>query len=93
MTICEFCLHYRQDRKCQLGLNIPKGMSCGEFDASLKEFCSNPSEQVSADQIIKMATFFGVKRTELKKVRLMALREERSFNATRDPSEQNKSTP
>lgn len=87
MIICEFCLHYGQDRKCQLGLNIPKGMSCGEFDASLKEFCSNPNDLVSADQIIKMATFFGVKRTELKKVRLMALREERVFMASRDSSE------
>jgi hypothetical protein len=33
-----------------------------------------------------MATFFGVKRTELKKVRLMALREEKSLNASREPS-------
>ena len=86
MIICDFCLNYRQDRKCQLGLNIPKGMSCSEFDASLKEFCSNPNDVVSADQIIKMATFFGVKRTELKKVRLMALREEKSLNASREPS-------
>jgi hypothetical protein len=86
MIICDFCLHYRQDLKCQLGLNIPKGMTCGQFDASLKEFCSNPNDAVSADQIIKMATFFGVKRTELKKVRLMALREEKSF-ATRETPE------
>ena len=86
MIICDFCVHYRQDRRCQLGLNIPKGMSCAGFEASLKEFCSNPGDTVSADQIIKMATFFGVKRTELKKVRLMALREEKSLNASREPS-------
>lgn len=87
MIICEFCLHYGQDRKCQLGLNTPKAMSCGEFDASLKEFCSNPNDRVSADQIIKMATFFGVKRTELKKVRVMALKEEKAFNTSREPAE------
>lgn len=86
MIICDFCVHYREDRRCQLGLNTPKGMSCGAFEASLKEFCSNPNDIVSADQIIKMATFFGVKRTELKKVRLMALREEKSLNASRVPT-------
>ena len=76
MTICEFCLHYRKDSKCELGLNIPKGMSCREFDASLEGFCSNPNDFVNASQIIKMAAFFGIKRTELKKVTLMAVREE-----------------
>jgi hypothetical protein len=77
MIICEFCLHYRKEGKCELGLNIPKGMSCREFDASLEGFCSNPNDFVNASQIIKMAAFFGIKRTELKKVTLMAVREER----------------
>jgi hypothetical protein len=51
-------------------------MSCREFDASLEGFCSNPNDFVNASQIIKMAAFFGIKRTELKKVTLMAVREE-----------------
>lgn len=81
MIICEFCLHYRPDGKCGLGLNIPKALSCREFDASLEGFCSNPNDFVSASQIIKMATFFGIKRTELKKITLMAVKEEKLVTA------------
>ena len=77
MIICEFCLHYRKECKCELGLNIPKGMSCREFDASLAGFCSDPNDFVNASQIINMAAFFGIKRMELKKVTLIAVREER----------------
>ena len=76
MIICEFCLHYKQDARCELGLTIPKGMSCREFDASLAGFCSNPNDFVSPRQIIEMATFFGIKRTELRKVKLMVTKEE-----------------
>lgn len=55
-----------------LGLNIPKAMSCREFGPGLEKFCSNPSDFVSPSQIIQMATFFGFKKAELKKIRLMA---------------------
>jgi hypothetical protein len=55
-----------------LGLNIPKGMSCREFSPGIEKFCSNPSDFVSPSQIIQMATFFGFKKAELKKIRLMA---------------------
>jgi hypothetical protein len=72
MIVCEFCLHYRQDGKCLLGLNIPKGMSCREFGPGIEKFCSNPSDFVSPSQIIQMATFFGFKKAELKKIKLMA---------------------
>jgi hypothetical protein len=81
MIICDFCIHYRSDGKCQLGLNIPKGMSCRGFDASLAGFCANPNDFVNASQIIKMAAFFGIKRTELKKVTVMAVREEKMATA------------
>jgi len=77
MTICEFCLNYQQGQ-CGLGLDIPKSMSCREFSASLAGFCSNPNDFVSPKQIIEMATFFGIKRTELKKVKLMVAAEENS---------------
>ncbi len=70
MIICEFCLHYKHGQ-CGVGLDIPKGMTCREFSASLEGFCSNPSDFVSPRQIIEMAEFFGIKRTELKKVKLM----------------------
>jgi hypothetical protein len=72
MIVCEFCAHYRQDGKCLLGLNIPKGMSCREFGPGIEKFCSNPSDFVSPNQIIQMATFFGFKKAELKKIKLMA---------------------
>ena len=71
MIICEFCLH-RQDGKCTLGLNIPKGMSCREFGPGMERFCSDPKDFVSPNQIVQMATFFGFKKAELKKVKLMA---------------------
>ena len=72
MIVCEFCSHYRQDGKCMLGLNIPKAMSCREFGPSIEKFCSNPNDFVSPSQITQMATYFGFKKGELKKIRLMA---------------------
>lgn len=83
MLICEFCLHYRQDGKCELGLNTPKTMSCREFSPSLAGFCSNPNDFVSSRQITTMAAFFGLKGTELKKVKLMAAREEKLVSDSR----------
>ena len=76
MIICEFCAHVREGGKCALGLNIPKAMSCREFAPSLDKFCSNPSDFVSPRQIVQMATHFGMKRTELKKVEIMAAKED-----------------
>jgi hypothetical protein len=51
-------------------------MSCCEFCPVIERFCSNPKDFESSGQIIQMATFFGMKGSELKKVRTMALREE-----------------
>jgi hypothetical protein len=78
MIICEFCSQYGPDGKCLLGLNIAKGMSCREFGPGIERFCSNPNDYVNPRQIVQMATYFGMKGTELKKVRLMATREESS---------------
>lgn len=75
MTICEFCLQFRKNGECAFGLNLPKGMGCREFDPGIEKFCSEPKDFVSPAQIIQMATFFGVKGTELKKIKLMAARE------------------
>jgi hypothetical protein len=55
-----------------LGLNIPKGLSCREFGPTIEKFCSNPNDFVSPSQIIQMAMFFGFKKAELKKIKLMA---------------------
>ena len=75
MMICEFCSQY-QDGKCGLGLAIPKRMGCREFAPDIKGFCSNPKDFVSPSQIMQMAAFFGFKGAEIKKVKLMAEREE-----------------
>ena len=71
MTICEFCSYNQQTGKCGLGLKPPQGMSCVEFTPSLEQFCSEQSDFRDADQIIQMASFFGIKRVEMKKVKLL----------------------
>lgn len=76
MVVCEFCVRYKQDGECGLGLNIPKGMGCREFDPGMDKFCSDPKDYVSPRQIIEMASFFGIKGTEMKKIKLMAARQE-----------------
>jgi hypothetical protein len=53
-------------------------MSCREFGPGIERFCSNPSDFVDPRQIIQMATYFGIKGTELKKVKRMAASEESS---------------
>lgn len=78
MIICDFCSHYQQDGTCGLGLRIPKGMGCSSFGPGMARFCADPKDFVSPDQIIQMAAFFGMKGAELKKVKLMAVREESS---------------
>lgn len=75
MKICDFCKRFLPSGECGLGLNIPKGMGCREFEPGIEKFCSNPSDFVNAGQIIQMATFFGVKGAELKKVKQIAARE------------------
>jgi hypothetical protein len=51
-------------------------MACREFEPALEKFCSDPKDFVGPAQIVQMATFFGMKGRELKKVNLMAAREE-----------------
>ena len=76
MIICELCSHYGVSGEGRLGLRIPKGMSCQDFRPTMEKFCSDPKDFVDERQIIQMATFFGMKGTELKKVKVMASREE-----------------
>lgn len=74
MAICEFCVNFTRDGTCTIGLDIRTGMTCREFRPGMEKFCSNPKDFVSPNQIVQMATYFGMGRTELKKVRLMATR-------------------
>ena len=76
MIVCEFCLHYTPAGDCRMGIKIPKGMSCREFNPGMQKFCANPADFVSRNQIVQMATFFGFQRTELKKIKAMAGAEE-----------------
>lgn len=76
MIVCELCLYCRPAGECKLELKIPKGMSCREFVPGIDRFCSNPADFVNSSQVVEMATYFGMKGTELKKVKLMAAREE-----------------
>jgi hypothetical protein len=78
MKVCEFCSHYKADEQCALGLKIPKTMSCREFGPGIDKFFANPTDYVSPNQIVQMATHFGIKGSELRKVKLMATREESS---------------
>jgi hypothetical protein len=78
MIVCEFCLQYKQNGECSLGLKIPKSMSCREFGPTLEKFCSDAKDFVDPRQIVQMATYFGIKGSELKKVKQMASQEESS---------------
>jgi hypothetical protein len=47
-------------------------MKCREFAPGIDRFCDKPADFVDPNQIIEMAKFFGLERTELKKVRIIA---------------------
>ena len=75
MIICDFCANFEQDGLCRIGLTPPKGMGCRDFVPGLEKFCSDPKDFVDPRQLVQMATFFGMKGVELKKVKQMAARE------------------
>ena len=68
-------MQFQLDGTCRLGLPIPKSMTCREFGPSLEKFCADPKDFVDPKQLVQMATYFGVKGPELKKIKLMAARE------------------
>ncbi len=78
MIICEFCIKRQEDGKCSLGLNLPKAMGCYGFTPGIEKFCSKSSDFVNATQIIQMATYFGIKSSEMKKIKVIAQQEEQA---------------
>lgn len=75
MTVCEFCDHYQRG-ECRIGLKLPKKMACHEFVPAIAQFCSDPKDFVNTNQIVGMARHFGFQKMELKKITLMAAKEE-----------------
>ena len=75
---CEFCVRSTAAGACETGLKLPTGMSCREFQPGMEKFCADPKDFVSANQIIQMATYFGLQKKELKKVKQMATGEQSS---------------
>lgn len=75
MVICELCIRQERDGGCDLGLNVPKRMACREFVPGIERFCADSNDFVSPSQIVEMATYFGVAKAELKKVKIMAAQE------------------
>jgi len=69
-------LQYKQNGECELGLKIPKSMTCRDFVPTLEKFCSDAKDFVDPKQLIQMAVYFGIKGPELKKIKVMATREE-----------------
>jgi hypothetical protein len=74
MIICDFCLLRSPEGACRIGLNIPKTMKCRGFAPGIEKFCAKPADFVSPNQITDMARFFGLEKTELKKVKIVAER-------------------
>lgn len=72
MTVCDLCVFLQSNGECSAGLKLAKGMSCREFGPGIERFCSNPNDFENSKQVMQMASFFGLKGTELKKVKLMA---------------------
>lgn len=69
-------MHFELNGTCRLGLPIPKSMTCREFGPTLEKFCADPKDFANPRQLIQMAMFFGIKGPELKKIKVMAAREE-----------------
>jgi hypothetical protein len=52
-------------------------MGCRQFEPGIEKFCSSPGDFVNSAQIIQMATYFGMRGMELKKVKQMAAQVEK----------------
>ena len=72
MIVCELCTHSWEEGKCRLDLKIPKGITCRDYNPGMHKFCADPKDFVDASQIVEIAKYFGLKGTELKKVKVMA---------------------
>ena len=61
-------------------------MACRGFVPTISSFCSDENDFVSPRQIVEMATYFGIKGPELRKVKTIAADEEtRRKSASDEP--------
>jgi hypothetical protein len=72
--LCEFCSEYDSDGTCRLGRLAPRGFGCRDYAPEMASFFSNPLDFTGVAQVIQMATFFGFRGSEMKKVKFMAVR-------------------
>jgi hypothetical protein len=68
MTLCEFCVLQQADGVCSRGHTTPKNMKCVDFTPGIERFCSTPADYTGREQLKQMASFFGIKGKELKRV-------------------------
>ncbi len=76
MTLCEFCALQQADGVCSKGHTTPKKMRCVDFTPGIERFCSTPGDYTGQEQLRQMASFFGIRGKELKRV--LALSETRT---------------
>jgi len=72
MTLCEFCVLQQKDGVCSRGHTTPKTMKCVDFTPGIERFCSTPADYTGREQLKQMASFFGIKGKELKRVLVMS---------------------
>lgn len=72
MTICEFCVLQQADKSCLRGLTIPKKMRCLDFAPGIERFCQDPTDYKGGEQLHQMASYFGLRGKELKRVHELA---------------------
>ena len=74
--LCDFCSEYAKDGTCRLGRPTPRALACQDFAPEMPNFFANPADFTGAAQVVQMATYFGLRGREMKKVKLMAARAE-----------------
>ena len=71
-TLCEFCSERDAGGSCRLERPTPRAMGCRDFAPEMANFFANPLDFTGLAQVVQMATFFGLRGSEMKKVRAMA---------------------
>lgn len=68
MILCELCTLQTTEKNCSRGHNTPTKMRCVDFTPGLERFFANAADYTGKAQITQMASYFGLKGKELKRV-------------------------